>query len=206
MFSILTGTTTPSSGHIELDGAPIARHTAAFAYMPQSDALLPWRRVIDNVTLGLEMQGVRRREARARVMPLLATFGLDGFARAYPFQLSGGMRQRAALLRTVVQERSIMLLDEPFGALDALSRIEMQTWLEDLWNRHSWSTILITHDIREAVFLADRIYVLSPRPARVTAEVRVPLPRPRSLQTMSHPDFVGIEAQLRDALASSGAL
>jgi ABC-type nitrate/sulfonate/bicarbonate transport system ATPase subunit len=206
ILSILTGAITPHSGRIDLDGTPIARDTAAFAYMPQSDALLPWRRVIDNVTLGLEMHGVRRGEARARVTPLLATFGLDGFARAYPFQLSGGMRQRAALLRTVVQERSIMLLDEPFGALDALSRIEMQTWLEDLWNRHSWSTILITHDIREAVFLADRIYVLSPRPARVIAEVQVPLPRPRSLQTMSHPDFVGIEVQLRDALTSSGAL
>ena len=147
--------------------------------MPQRDALMPWRRIIDNVTLGLEVQGMTRRAARAQVAPLFPQFGLDGFERHYPAQLSGGMRQRAALLRTVVQQRRVMLLDEPFGALDALTRIEMQRWLEDRWQTGRWTTLLVTHDVREAVCLSDRIYVLSPRPARVVGQFDVDLDRPR---------------------------
>lgn len=205
IFAILTGTVRASAGAILVDGAPIGPATERFAVMPQTDALLPWRRVIDNVTLGLEVQGVPRRAARERVEPLLATFGLDGFARSYPFQLSGGMRQRAALLRTVVQDRSVMLLDEPFGALDALTRTEMQAWLESVWDTFRWSVLLITHDIREAVFLSDRIYVLSPRPARVVAEVEVPLERPRRMDHFSHPEFVRTEAQLRTILTETRA-
>jgi ABC-type nitrate/sulfonate/bicarbonate transport system ATPase subunit len=200
IFSILTGATAPTSGRVLIDNAPLGPATERFAVMPQSDALLPWRRVLDNVTLGLEVQGVSRRAARERVQPLLATFGLEEFSRAYPFQLSGGMRQRAALLRTVVQDRSVLLLDEPFGALDALTRTDMQAWLESVWDTFRWSVLLITHDIREAVFLSDRIYVLSPRPARVVAEVAVPLPRPRRLEHLSSPEFVRTEAELRQVL------
>ncbi len=205
IFAILTGATAPTSGQVLVDNAPLGRATERFAVMPQSDALLPWRRVIDNVTLGLEVQGVARREARERVQPLLATFGLDEFARAYPFQLSGGMRQRAALLRTVVQDRAVLLLDEPFGALDALTRTDMQEWLESVWDTFRWSVLLITHDIREAVFLSDRVYVLSPRPARVVAEVSVPLPRPRRMEQVGSPDFVRTERELRRALQSARA-
>ena len=124
----------------------------------------PWRRVLDNATLGLEVRGLSRREARERVRPLLPVFGLEGFERAYPFQLSGGMRQRAALLRTVVQECEVLLLDEPFGALDALTRTEMQRWLESVWEQFRWTVLLVTHDVREAVYLADRIYVLVAAP------------------------------------------
>ena len=108
--------------------------------------------------------GLSRKAARERVAPLFAEFGLDGFERHYPAQLSGGMRQRAALLRTVVQQRDMLLLDEPFGALDALTRAAMQRWLNDMWQRHRWTALLITHDVREAVFLSDRIYVLSRAP------------------------------------------
>jgi len=180
-FAILTGGTPASSGEVLLDGAPDGAPAGRFAYMPQADALLPWRRVLDNATLGLEVRGMSRREARERVRPLLATFGLDGFEGAFPFQLSGGMRQRAALLRTVVQECEVLLLDEPFGALDALTRAEMQGWLESVWARFRWTVVLITHDVREAVYLADRVYVLSPRPGTVVAEIAVPLDRPRSL-------------------------
>ena len=161
--------------------------------MPQADALLPWRRVLENATLGLEVRGLPRREARERVRPLLPAFGLDGFERAYPFQLSGGMRQRAALLRTVVQECEVLLLDEPFGALDALTRTEMQHWLESVWERFRWTVLLVTHDVREAVYLADRIYVLSPRPGTVVAEIAVPLPRPRSL---TDPRLAQLETEL----------
>lgn len=200
IFSILTGATAPISGRVLIDNAPLGPGTERFAVMPQSDALLPWRRVLDNVTLGLEIQGVSRREARERVQPLLATFGLEQFARAYPFQLSGGMRQRAALLRTVVQDRSVLLLDEPFGALDALTRTDMQAWLESVWDTFRWSVLLITHDIREAVFLSDRIYVLSPRPGRVVAEVAVALPRPRRIEHLSSPEFVRTETELRQVL------
>lgn len=200
IFSILTGAVRHTSGNVLIDDAPLGPATERFAVMPQTDALLPWRRVIDNATLGLEVQGVSRRAARERVQPLLATFGLEDFARAYPFQLSGGMRQRAALLRTVVQDRSVLLLDEPFGALDALTRMEMQVWLESVWHAFRWSVLLITHDIREAVFLSDRIYVLSPRPARVAAEVTVPLARPRRIDQISSTEFVRTETDLREVL------
>jgi ABC-type nitrate/sulfonate/bicarbonate transport system ATPase subunit len=195
-FSILTGGTTASGGDVCIDGSQHAVPAGHFAYMPQSDALLPWRRLLDNATLGLEVRGLARAEARERVRPLLETFGLDGFERAYPFQLSGGMRQRAALLRTVVQECEVMLLDEPFGALDALTRTEMQRWLERVWEQFRWTVLLITHDVREAVYLADRIYVLSPRPATVVAELAVPLPRPRTLATLGDPQFAHLEAEL----------
>jgi ABC-type nitrate/sulfonate/bicarbonate transport system ATPase subunit len=195
-FSILTGGTPASSGEVLVDGIASDGSAGAFAYMPQSDALLPWRRVLDNATLGLEVRGLPRREARERVRPLLATFGLDGFESAYPFQLSGGMRQRAALLRTVVQECEVLLLDEPFGALDALTRTEMQQWLESVWERFRWTVLLVTHDVREAVYLADRIYVLSLRPGTVVAELAVPLPRPRTLATLADPLFAELEARL----------
>jgi ABC-type nitrate/sulfonate/bicarbonate transport system ATPase subunit len=179
LFQLLIGGVAADRGAIRFDGAPLEPGAGRFAFMPQRDALMPWRRILDNATLGLEVQGMKRSAARARVAPLLAEFGLDGFENHYPAQLSGGMRQRAALLRTVVQERDMLLLDEPFGALDALTRTGMQRWLETMWKRHRWTALLITHDVREAVYLSDRIYVLSPRPARVLHEFHVPLPRPR---------------------------
>ena len=195
-FSVLTGAATPSSGEVLVDGSPLSARGDHFAFMPQKDALLPWRRVLDNLTLGLEVQGVKRAQARERVRPLVPIFGLEGFEDSYPFELSGGMRQRAALLRTVVQDRDVLLLDEPFGALDALTRTQMQAWLEQMWEEFRWTVLLITHDVREAVFLSDRIYVLSQRPATVVAEVEVPLPRPRTIDMVSDPVFAGIEAQL----------
>ena len=179
LFELLIGGLRAERGRIAFDGRPIEPARSPFAFMPQRDALMPWRRIIDNVTLGLEVQGLARRAARERVRPLLPRFGLAGFERHWPAQLSGGMRQRAALLRTIVQDRRIMLLDEPFGALDALTRTEMQRWLERRWMDHRWTTLLVTHDVREAVCLSDRIYVLSPRPAHVVAEFTVPLARPR---------------------------
>lgn len=179
LFRLLTGALTPDHGSIRIGTDTGDTPAPSFAYMPQRDALLPWRRILDNVTLGLEMQGVPRANAREKARPLLPEFGLAGFEWHYPRQLSGGMRQRAALLRTVIQARPIQLLDEPFGALDALTRMQMQAWLEERWLDARWTTVLITHDVREATALSDRIYVLSQRPARVIAEYAVNAPRPR---------------------------
>lgn len=200
LFQVLLGEHQPASGKITFRCAPLGRRSNAFAYMPQRDALMPWRRIIDNLTLGLEVQGVSRKTAREKIAPLLAEFGLEGFERHYPSQLSGGMRQRAALLRTVVQDRPVLLLDEPFGALDALTRARMQTWLESLWARHRWTAMLITHDVREAVHLSDRIYVLSARPGRVLKNLTIPLPRPRSGNREAASKAQAIEAEILDFL------
>lgn len=199
LFRLMTGALAPDHGSIHVNGAPLASKPEAFAFMPQRDALMPWRRIIDNVVLGLEVQGMGGAEARAKAQPLFAAFGLEGFEQHYPAQLSGGMRQRAALLRTIVQDRPVQLLDEPFGALDALTRAEMQGWLEQRWQQAHWTTLLVTHDVREAVALSDRIYVFSPRPARIIAEFAVPDPRPR-LGSAPSAEAVQLEARLLDTL------
>jgi len=198
ILQLLTGAATPDCGQMLLDGAPLSPSSHPFAFMPQGDALMPWRRIIDNATLGLQVQGMSRKAARARVEPLFAEFGLAGFERHYPVQLSGGMRQRAALLRTAVQERAMLLLDEPFGALDALTRAQMQRWLADMRARHRWTVLLITHDVREAVLLSDRIYVLSHRPARVARQFIVPLAHPRP--ALASPALAAIEADIMQTL------
>jgi ABC-type nitrate/sulfonate/bicarbonate transport system ATPase subunit len=203
ILKILTGAATAESGKITFDGQPLDPATRKFAFMPQRDALMPWRRIIDNATLGLEVQGMSRHEARRRVEPLLAEFGLAGFEKHYPAALSGGMRQRAALLRTVVQDRPMLLLDEPFGALDALTRNRMQLWLEDMWLKHRWTAMLVTHDIREAVMLSDRIYVLSQRPAQVAHTIAIDLPRPRIRDASIRAEAAAIEGEILDILFSA---
>lgn len=193
LFRILTGSVAQTGGSVRMNGNALDPETRPFAFMPQRDALMPWRRLLANAALGLEMAGMSRRDASAEIRPLLAEFGLEGFERSWPHELSGGMRQRVALLRTVVQQRPILLLDEPFGALDALTRLKMQRFLEALCLRRGLSVILITHDVREAVLLSDRIYVFSARPARVALETAVSLPRPRTRPGMQQADIIGIE-------------
>jgi ABC-type nitrate/sulfonate/bicarbonate transport system ATPase subunit len=200
LFQMLIGGLRADSGKIRFDGKPLGAQSGRFAFMPQRDALMPWRRIVDNVTLGLEVRGMGRKPARDKVLPLFPEFGLAGFENHYPAQLSGGMRQRAALLRTVAQERDMLLLDEPFGALDALTRSGMQRWLEAMWRRHRWTALLITHDVREAVFLSDRIYVLSARPARVIREFSVPLPRPRGAGAGGLREAGAVEAAVLETL------
>lgn len=187
LFNLVSGLDRPTSGRVLVEGEPASVESGKVAYMPQKDLLFPWRTVLDNTALGLEAQGVRKKEARARADALFADFGLDGFQKAYPSQLSGGMRQRAALLRTVVLERPVLLLDEPFGALDSLTRTEMQLWLAGMWQRHRWTVVLVTHDIREAVLLADTVHVLSPRPATIVERVEVPLPARAVSRTSPRP-------------------
>jgi len=200
LFNIAAGLEMPDAGEIRIDGEIATGKREKCAYMPQKDLLFPWRKVIDNTVLGLEIQGMRKKQARAKAAPLFATFGLTGFENAYAFQLSGGMRQRAALLRTVIQDRSVLLLDEPFGALDSLTRTSMQAWLTQVWETYEWTVLLVTHDIQEAVFLSDRVYVLTRRPARIDLVVEIALPRPRSLGMLGSPEFAHFEKQLFQAL------
>ncbi len=200
LFNVIAGLDRPDRGRIVVDGEDATGRTDPFAYMPQQDLLFPWRSVLDNTALGLEVAGVRRRDARLRAAALFEPFGLAGFEHARPAELSGGMRQRAALLRTVVQDRAVLLLDEPFGALDSLTRTDVQTWLDGVRARFDWTVLLITHDIREAVRLSDRVVVLGPRPARVRREVIVDLPRPRVPEMVATPAFAAIESELLGVL------
>jgi ABC-type nitrate/sulfonate/bicarbonate transport system ATPase subunit len=205
LFAILAGLDEPTAGTVELAGEVTANRLGRCAYMPQRDALLPWRRVVDNVTVGLELAGMSRSEARRRVVPLLDRFGLGAFIRAWPWQLSGGMRSRAAFLRTAVLERDVMLLDEPFGALDGITRAQVQQWLLDVWAEVGSTVVMITHDVPEAVFLSDRVVVMSPRPGRLASVIDIPLPRPRTLEVQESTEFSRLEAAVRESLRSTGA-
>ncbi len=202
LFNLLTGLTTPDQGTITIAcGDPsVQRRAGRVGYMPQRDLLLPWRTVLHNVILGPELDGRSTRAARRRARDLLPLFGLEGFADAFPDALSGGMRQRAALLRTFLTDRDILLLDEPFGALDALTRRELQRWLLDVWQHFRKTILFITHDVEEAVFLGDRVLVFSARPGRIVKQLPVDLPRPReSLSRMSE-DMRRLEGELFAAL------
>ena len=201
LFNIIAGLETPDSGAVIIDGADVTGRRGQVAYMPQRDALLPWRSVIENAVLATIVQrgdvtAATREEARA----LLDDFGLTGWGDARPAMLSGGMRQRAALLRTVLWHRPIMLLDEPFGALDALTRAQLQQWLLGLWDRLDRTILLVTHDIDEALLLADRVYALTPRPAQIALEVAVDLPRPRSYAVVADPAFARLKLRLQQVL------
>lgn len=207
LLAMIANLLAPDSGTIHLHGASVSAATqrGQVALMPQRDALLPWRSVLDNAILGLEVHGVPRGEARERARALLPRFGLEAFADALPDTLSGGMRQRAAFLRTVLTDRSILLLDEPFGALDAITRRALHGWLLDLWDDLGRSILLVTHDVEEALLLADRVAVMSPRPGRIVLTEQVSLPRPRTTAMISEPSFVAQKARLLDALLTPTA-
>ncbi|WEO77852.1 ABC transporter ATP-binding protein [Cryobacterium sp. SO2] len=200
MFNIMAGLEKPSAGEVLVGGEVVTGESEHFAYMPQKDLLFPWRTILENTALGLEVRGMRKKAARAKAAELFGTFGLAGFENSHPFELSGGMRQRAALLRTVVQNRDVLLLDEPFGALDSLTRLEMQSWLQGVWSENSWTAVMITHDIREAVYLADRVIVLSARPTTVRLDVKIELPRPREMAMITSPEFAEYEKLLIETL------
>lgn len=170
LLELVCGLRTPSAGTVS---------AAPAALLPQRDALLPWADALDNAALPLRLAGARRADACRRAEPLLAALGLQGFERARPAQLSGGMRQRVAVVRALLTGRSILCLDEPFGALDAITRADTHRWLADALAAEPRTVLLVTHDVEEALVLADRVCVLSPRPARVVAELRVPGGRPR---------------------------
>ena len=180
---------------LEADSGRVEAQAAAL--MPQRDMLLPWLSAIDNAALALRIAGCSRAVARERARPLFETFGLAGFERAHPDSLSGGMRQRVAFLRTLLSGKPVLCLDEPFGALDALTRQEMQAWLSGALTHEPRTVLLVTHDVEEAIVLADRVIVLSPRPGRVVAELEVPWPRPRS---RTDPEVVALRERAMQAL------
>jgi ABC-type nitrate/sulfonate/bicarbonate transport system ATPase subunit len=196
LFNIIAGLDTPSLGTVAIDGDPMAERAGQCGYMLQQPLLLPWRTVEENVMLGLDVRRVPRKEAQQRAHELLKRFGLVEFAHHYPATLSGGMQQRVALLRTVLFNASFLLLDEPLGALDALTRLGLQMWLLDLWQSFVASVLFITHDVREAILLSDRIYVLSARPAKVLRVVEVNLARPRSQEQLALEQSMRLEQEL----------
>lgn len=200
IFHILTKLVDDYEGSVEIDGMPLSDYDKRIGYMHQKDLLMPWRTVIDNVIIPLEIQGEKKSRAREKVKELLPIFGLEGFENAYPNELSGGMRQRAALLRTVLVDSDIMLLDEPFGALDAINRTAMQNWLLDIWSRFERSVMFITHDIEEAIFLSDRVYVLTQRPARVLQEIKIEFERPRTKEILVSQKFIEYKKILMNSL------
>jgi NitT/TauT family transport system ATP-binding protein len=170
LLELVCGLATPDAGTVRAGAA---------ALMPQRDALLPWLSALDNAALALRVAGVAKRAARARAHEHFAAFGLEGFEQARPAALSGGMRQRVAFLRTLLAGRPVLCLDEPFGALDALTRLQMQRWLAEALEREPRTVLLVTHDVEEAALLADRVVLLSPRPGTITETLDVALPRPR---------------------------
>ncbi|HAT46065.1 MAG TPA: nitrate ABC transporter ATP-binding protein [Ktedonobacter sp.] len=200
LFNIVAGVDQPTGGTVAIDGDAQGARVGKAGYMPQQPLLLPWRTVAENVMLGLDVRRMPRKKAEVQAHELLKRFGLADFTHHYPATLSGGMRQRVALLRTVLFNSSFLLLDEPFGALDALTRLSLQMWLLDLWQTFHSSVLFITHDVREAILLSDRIYVLSSRPAKVVRIAEVELPRPRSPQQLALTQAVQLEQELTTLL------
>jgi ABC-type nitrate/sulfonate/bicarbonate transport system ATPase subunit len=198
LLELMAGLQEPDEGTVWAAGATdAAARRAVCAYMPQRDLLLPWRTALANAALALECQGVPRSEARRRAVPLFERFGLAEFEHARPAELSGGMRQRVAFLRTLLPGRELLLLDEPFGALDSITRASMRRWLADALEQEPRTVLLVTHDVEEAVFLADRVAVLSPRPGRVVAEIEVDLERPRDVTSA---EFGAVKRRALEAL------
>jgi len=186
----------PTTGEVMADGESIIGKAGYVGYMLQKDMLLPWRTVLDNVILGMEIKRVPKVQAVRKAMPLIEKYGLKGFDRHYPHELSGGMRQRAALLRTLLYDKDIILLDEPFGALDAQTRLTLQTWLLSLWQDFKKTVLFVTHDIDEAIYLSDEVLVFSQRPGTIKTKITVSLPRPRSPETMTSPEFTVLKQHL----------
>jgi len=202
IFNIIAGLLEPTGGRVLIDGVDATGTIGRVGYMLQKDLLLPWRTVLDNVILGMEIQGVALSEARARALPLLQRYGLAGFEYLYPNSLSGGMRQRAALLRTLLFDTDVILLDEPFGALDAQTKLHMQEWLMALWSDFRKTVVFVTHDVEEAIYLSDELYVMSTRPGRIIETVPIDLPRPRLRTTALTREFVAIKERCLTLLSA----
>ena len=208
LMRLVTGLVKPTMGRVAVDGATVTGPVKIAGMAFQNDNLLPWRTVADNVMLPLEIvqpyRGRFRAEKKAfreRAEALLATVGLGGFGDRFPWELSGGMQQRASLCRSLIHEPELLMLDEPFAALDAFTREELWCVLRDLWHKLNFTVILVTHDLREAAFLADTVHVMSARPGRIVMTKKMDLPRPRDLDICFEPKFVDIVHELRGKIA-----
>ena len=200
LFNVISGLYTPEEGQVFLNGEDVTGKPGRISYMLQKDLLLPYRTVVDNVALPLIIKGTPKEEARIRAGELFAQFGLDGTQKKYPHQLSGGMRQRAALLRTYLASDGVALLDEPFSALDTITKSALHDWYLEIMEKIDLSTIFITHDMDEAVKLSDRIYILSGKPGRITDEIVVDVPRPRPHDFDLTPEFLEYKRRIAQSL------
>src|ERR1700691_4214266 len=200
IFNIVAGLLEPTSGRVLIDGADATATIGRVGYMLQKDLLLPWRTVLDNVILGMEIQGVPLRKARERALPLLRRYGLSGFEYLYPNALSGGMRQRAALLRTLLFDTDIILLDDPFGALDAQTKLHMQEWLLGLSADFCKTAVFRAHDLAVAGYLSDEVHVMATRPGRIVESIPVAIARPRQRSVTLSPDFIAIKERCLELL------
>ncbi|XBS70691.1 ABC transporter ATP-binding protein [Acerihabitans sp. KWT182] len=196
LFNLVSGVLSPDSGAIFIDGLDVTGRSGHVGYMLQKDLLLPWMTVIDNIVLGAILTGGAGRAQRAAGAALAERYGLGEFINHYPAALSGGMRQRVALMRTLAMEHDIMLLDEPFGALDAQTRLSMQRWLLTVWQEQHRTLVFVTHDIDEAIYLADRVVVMTPRPGRIQEIFPVDIPRPRPLSSLTGEAFIRLKRRI----------
>jgi NitT/TauT family transport system ATP-binding protein len=203
LLRILAGLLSPSSGRVLLDSQPITHAQRRIGIVFQKANLMPWRTVYSNLTLPLELAGLPPAERDRRAQAMLELTGLHGFAETYPAALSGGMAQRVAIGRALIHYPEVLLMDEPFGSLDALTREQMSEELLHIWARHRKTVLMVTHSIPEAVLLADRVLVMSPRPGHLVEDVNIPLARPRSLDLLHRPDFVALTEQLRHSIRAS---
>ena len=207
LLSLLAGLIPPSTGRIRIDEQVVLKPHPKVGVVFQTDLLFYWRTVLDNVLLPIEIKHLKRKEYTDKALQLLSQVGLDGFERKYPSELSGGMRQRVAICRALIQEPGLLLMDEPFGALDALTREQMIRDLQRMWLRLRNTVLFITHDIDEAVFLADRVLVMSPRPGRIDLDLKVDLPRPRQPKDMhENPVFARSVRRIREIFEAKGVL
>lgn len=201
LFNVISGLTKPDEGQVFLDGEEITGKPGRISYMLQKDLLLPYRTIEDNVALPLMIRGMKKKEARVKAAPYFAEFGLEGTQKQYPRQLSGGMRQRAALMRTYMFSQNVALLDEPFSALDTITKGSMHTWYLDIMEKIRLSTLFITHDIDEAILLSDRICLLTGKPGQITEEIVIREPRPRRKDFNLTEEFLDYKKEILSALA-----
>jgi len=204
MLKVVAGLLRPTSGVVRVNGAEVRGPTGDIGIVFQSPLLMAWRSVIDNILLQIEIRRGEVRAFRSKAQELINLVGLQGFEEVYPYQLSGGMQQRASLCRALIHDPSLLLMDEPFGALDALTREQMNLELQRIWMERKKTVLFITHSISEAVFLADHVLVMSARPGRILRRLSVNLQRPRTLQSMSRPEFTSLVDEVRSLLQVSG--
>jgi NitT/TauT family transport system ATP-binding protein len=206
LLRILAGLLPQSDGEAFLHGTPITGPRRDIGVVFQSPVLFPWRSVLGNALLPVDVQRLGRDKLRARAMDLLKLVGLQGFEHRYPWELSGGMQQRVALVRALIHDPALLLMDEPFGALDAMTRESMNMELQRIWMERRKTVLFITHSIGEAVYLADRVLVMTPRPGRIMDELQIDLPRPRGLEVMNTPEFGAYVRRIRVALNATGGI